>query len=113
VSFAGRSILFTGDIEKRAQQALLDRGGLHADVLILPHHGSVEPTTQSFIRAVSPGVVVRSTHERTADTVNGLQTRIGSATLLSTADLGAIQVILTRDGIEIAAPQAPPYSSSR
>lgn len=113
LTVADRSILFTGDIEKRAQQALLDRGNLHADVLILPHHGSVEPTTQAFIRAVNPSVVLRSTHERTADTVNGLQARIGPAALYNTADLGAIQVALTRDGIEIATPQVPSYSPRR
>lgn len=113
VSFAGRSILFTGDIEKRAQQALLDRGNLRADVLLLPHHGSVEPTTQAFIQAVNPSIVLRSTDERTADTVNGLQARIGSAVLYNTADVGAVRVTMTRDGIEIATPQAPPYSPPR
>ncbi|RIJ77109.1 ComEC/Rec2 family competence protein [Nakamurella silvestris] len=36
-------ILLTGDVEVRAQQALLDAGtDLHADVLKVPHHGSAK-----------------------------------------------------------------------
>jgi len=111
VRYAGHSILFTGDIEKRAQQELLKRGDLHADVLFLPHHGSVEPTTKAFIEAVRPTVAVRSSSERTADTVNGLERLLGDIPVYNTAELGAIEVTLRRDGIEIACPQAGTYSS--
>lgn len=113
ISYAGRSILFTGDIERQAQAALLQRGNLQADVLVLPHHGSVEPTTKAFVDAVSPSIVIRSTHERSADTVSGLQARLGDAALYNTADIGAIQVSLSSRGVEIATPSAAAYSSPR
>lgn len=61
LSHAGRSILFTGDIESTAQGHLLEDGvDLRADVLIAPHHGSFEPTTAAFLRAVDPRAVISS-----------------------------------------------------
>ncbi|MBM9467352.1 ComEC/Rec2 family competence protein [Nakamurella leprariae] len=54
----GLRVLLTGDIEREAQQALLDAGvDLTADVLKAPHHGSgnLLPT---FVRAVAAPVVL-------------------------------------------------------
>ena len=51
----GRSVLLTGDIEKTAEAALIERGEkLAADVLIVPHHGSGTSSTPEFVAAVSP-----------------------------------------------------------
>lgn len=102
IRYAGRSILFTGDIEKRAQLELLRRGDLRADVLFLPHHGSVESTTKAFIEAVRPSIVIRSSHERTADTVNGLERAVGDIPLYNTADLGAITVSVSAEGVQVS-----------
>lgn len=61
LTHAGRSILFTGDIESTAQKHLInDHADLQADVLIAPHHGSFEPTTAAFIKAVNPAQIVSS-----------------------------------------------------
>lgn len=54
----GVSVLFAGDVENEAQQALLRSGrGLSAEVLKVPHHGSAfsEP---AFFAAVRPTVAV-------------------------------------------------------
>ena len=60
VSGAGGSVLLTGDIEARAESALLarDAGALRADLLIVPHHGSRTSSTPAFIAAVRPAVAV-------------------------------------------------------
>jgi len=104
LSYAGHSVLLTGDIENRTQRALLDRGGLHADVLVLPHHGSVRPSTGEFIRQVRPGAIIRSSGEPMNQTLSGLDTVIGDVPLYNTADIGAVEVVLDREGVHVATP---------
>ena len=54
----GTRILMTGDIEREAQQALLNaRIDLRADVLKVPHHGSSK-LLDSFVEAVAADVAV-------------------------------------------------------
>ena len=55
-SSGGQSVLLTGDIEKQAEQALLDeqRDKLPADILIVPHHGSKTSSSREFIEVVNP-----------------------------------------------------------
>ena len=57
---AGARLLLPGDIEAAAEYALLRRHGpaLQADLLLSPHHGSRTSSTVSFIRAVSPALVI-------------------------------------------------------
>jgi competence protein ComEC len=56
----GRTVLLTGDVEKEAQQVLLDLGiPLQADVLKVPHHGSSHQLPE-FLRAVHPRLTVTS-----------------------------------------------------
>ncbi|MGK8525284.1 ComEC/Rec2 family competence protein [Nocardia asteroides] len=56
---AGR-ILLTGDIEVRAQRALMHAGiPIRADILKLPHHGS-RTTTKEFLDAVRPRLALVS-----------------------------------------------------
>ena len=52
----GRStVLLTGDIERAQEAALLRRGApLHADLLLVPHHGSKTSSGAAFIEAVKP-----------------------------------------------------------
>lgn len=104
LTYAGRAILLTGDIEAPAQQALMASGSLGADVLWLPHHGSVERTTGAFIAAVSPAVCIRSSRQPMAQTANGIDRLVGDAAIYSTADVGAVQVGLTPGGLEIRTP---------
>jgi competence protein ComEC len=48
-------VLFTGDIEAKTEQALIDRGGLQVTtVLKVGHHGSKTSTSEVFLRALAP-----------------------------------------------------------
>ena len=54
------SVLLTGDIESQAEQQLILRHGkdLHSTILVAPHHGSKTSSSEVFIDAVHPEVVL-------------------------------------------------------
>lgn len=57
VSHRGMSALLTGDIETRAEQAVLVWAG-HVDVVKVPHHGSRTSSSEALVQALSPTVAV-------------------------------------------------------
>ena len=53
------SILFTGDIEKVAEKAILEKYGiLKSTILKIAHHGSKTSSTIDFLKNVAPEVVL-------------------------------------------------------
>lgn len=58
----GRSILFTGDIEREGEELLIARHGamLGADVIKVPHHGSRTSSTPALAAATAPALAVIS-----------------------------------------------------
>lgn len=101
VSYAGHSLLLTGDIEEYPQQTLAARGDLHADVLLLPHHGSVRTSSAAFFRAVDPADFVRSSHQRMEDTASALPDLVGDVPIFNTADVGAVEIVLSAEGVQV------------
>ena len=59
ITYGERSFLFTGDIGEKAERLLASRD-VEADILKAPHHGSRYSSTEAFLKAVSPSVVVVS-----------------------------------------------------
>jgi competence protein ComEC len=57
--FGQRSILLTGDVEKKTENALL-ASDLHADVVKVAHHGSKTSSTDAFVAATSPRFAIIS-----------------------------------------------------
>jgi beta-lactamase superfamily II metal-dependent hydrolase len=80
---------------------------LHADVLIAPHHGSSELTTDAFVRAVSPASIL-SSNDRT---LTGKQKRfeqiVKDIPLYRTNVCGAITVRISNDGGITVTPFVP------
>lgn len=61
VSHGRRAILFTGDVERHAEEALVaSEVDLRADVLKVPHHGSRTSSSEAFLARVRPAVAVAS-----------------------------------------------------
>jgi competence protein ComEC len=60
------SALLTADIEEKQERELMARSdrALTADVLIAPHHGAKSSSSQAFVRAVNPAIVVFSSGYR-------------------------------------------------
>ncbi|GMU33175.1 MAG: ComEC/Rec2 family competence protein [Planctomycetia bacterium] len=94
LTYRDRSILLTGDITEAAMAALASDPRIRAEVLALPHHGSVVGNTAAFVDAVNPKVSVRSTGQRRALTTNGIDRLVGDRGYLSTADDGCICVTI-------------------
>jgi competence protein ComEC len=62
IDFAGRRVLFTGDIEAEAEELLVTRDSeaLRADVVKVPHHGSRTSSSFGFVHATEALVAVIS-----------------------------------------------------
>jgi competence protein ComEC len=59
------SVLLAGDIERRSETLLVQRGSpLHASLLIAPHHGSRTSSSAAFVDVVRPKWVVFSAPRR-------------------------------------------------
>lgn len=95
----GGSVLLTGDIERRAEQALLESGeNLHAIIVQVPHHGSTTSSGRDFVAAVKPEIALISAGYR-----NGFRHprpevvarwRAGGAEIFETPSCGRIQIRL-------------------
>jgi competence protein ComEC len=110
ISNAAGSILLPGDIEKKAERYLVARRPelLDADVVIAPHHGSNSSSSAGFVAAVTPRYVLVSTGYRNrygfpkAPVVQRWQGV--SAEVITTAESGAVEIRLQRDGL-LSAPR--------
>jgi competence protein ComEC len=58
LSIKGLSILFTGDIEQRTENFLINNYSHHlkCDIIKIPHHGRITSTSKSFLDAVQPEI---------------------------------------------------------
>jgi len=55
------TMLFPGDLERQGEEVLLRNGSnVQADILLAGHHGSRGSSSEPFIRAVNPGLIVVS-----------------------------------------------------
>jgi competence protein ComEC len=101
IEYGKHRILITGDIEQQAIAALLNSNqDLRADVLLLPHHGSVTRPLRAFVDAVDPKHIIRSAALRNAESPR-LRDVLGRHAVWNTADVGAVTVKLTPETINI------------
>ena len=106
VGFAGRGILFAGDLEADGEGELAGRRDVGqvvaADVLKVPHHGSRTSSTPELVDAVAPGLAVISLGWRNqfhfpAPEVVARYTGRGTRVLRTDRD-GAITVVISPEG---------------
>jgi len=106
VAFAGRGVLFAGDLEADGEGELAGRREagqrVAADVLKVPHHGSRTSSTPELIEAVSPALAVISLgwhnqfHFPAPEVVARYAAR--GVRVLRTDRDGAITVVVSPDG---------------
>ena len=102
VSNGQHSLLLTGDIQKVAENDLLENlfesmpEKLKAEVITVPHHGSKTSSSTAFIDAVSPqiGLITAGYRSRFGHPKPEVKKRYESrgVTLMNTVDHGAIQL---------------------
>ncbi|HVY67156.1 MAG TPA: DNA internalization-related competence protein ComEC/Rec2, partial [Gammaproteobacteria bacterium] len=104
---SGRSLLITGDIERRGEAALLAAGPGVADVVVVPHHGSATSSSPALVSAlharyavVSAGFANRWGFPRADVTARW---RAAGAAVVVTADAGAVSIDLGQGGIALQA----------
>jgi competence protein ComEC len=65
IEFAGRKILLCSDIEKFAQKELLRLyPNLKADIMVVPHHGSVTTLENGFLESLDAEILICSCGQR-------------------------------------------------
>jgi len=99
LTHAGRSILFTGDIQASAEKQMsAEPGLLECDVLVAPHHGSSEATTAEFLKAASPRAIVSSNDRTLSRKQRDFDALVGGTPLLRTNRTGAITIDISAAG---------------
>ncbi|HXV64575.1 MAG TPA: DNA internalization-related competence protein ComEC/Rec2 [Vicinamibacteria bacterium] len=103
LTYAGRRILLTGDVESPAEHRLLASGAsLESDVLKVAHHGSRSSSSVAFLAAVAPRLAIlsaRASPGRPLPSARILhRLRALGIDYLRTDEDGAITVSVDRDG---------------
>ncbi|MFC1676690.1 DNA internalization-related competence protein ComEC/Rec2 [Planctomycetota bacterium] len=94
IEFAGRKILLCSDVEKFAQRQLLKiYPSLKADILVSPHHGSINSLEPGFLERIAPEIVITSCNRRQYDKLSSAQKKG-----LYTARDGAVIISINSDG---------------
>ncbi len=102
VRFAGRSILFAGDLDAEGEDAVVAAGLGHVDVVKVAHHGSPTSSSPGFVAVTHPSFAVISCgvanafHFPSAEVV-GRWREVG-ASVERTDTSGAITVTVSASG---------------
>jgi len=96
VTYGGQTILITSDIEQSTQQQLIERyPDLHPDVLVAPHHGSVNTLADNFLSHMAARIILCSCSARQFN-----RGRVTSTpTTYHTPEMGAITLTLRKQGL--------------
>jgi competence protein ComEC len=106
IQFKQIAILLTGDIEQEAEYRMVRKGlPIKADLLKIPHHGSVSSSTQAFLERVKPRYAILSVSERNIGRLPHAEVlkryeRLGTE-ILRTDKHGAITVVTDGERVEI------------
>lgn len=104
VKYKNRRILFTGDIEKVAENEMVKEytNGLKADILKVGHHGSKTSTTKEFLDLINPSVALIGVGQNNKfghpneDVIKRLEEK--NIQIYRTDKMGEISVIIDKNG---------------
>jgi competence protein ComEC len=102
VCYKGTCILFTGDIEREAEDLLATEipGLLSSQVLLVPYHGSSSSSTAGFLKAVNPTGCIISARNRGHRSVESRLDAL-DVPVFRTSEHGAVEVTVSRKGCRI------------
>ena len=112
IEFAGRKILLCSDIEKFAQGRLLALfPHLKADVVVVPHHGSLTTSEPTFLENLDADILIcscgRGQYERLNRVSRPVDRDANKAKWFYTPEDGAVTVCVDKAGIIKIVPRAP------
>lgn len=104
VKYKNRRILFTGDIEKVAENEMVKEytNGLKADILKVGHHGSKTSTTKEFLDLINPSVALIGVGQNNKfghpneDVIKRLEKK--NIQIYRTDEMGEISIIIDKNG---------------
>lgn len=97
--FAGRRVLFPGDLEPAGlQQFLRQVASANCDVAVLPHHGLDNGQLVPFLDAVRPALAIASNGNRFRSKRAAEETRSRNIKFLETRTHGTLWISIGRDG---------------
>ena len=105
-NFGETFILFTGDVEKEAELAMLAGGlNLRSDIVKVAHHGSKTSSVEQFVAASRPGVAIISVGRSSIfghpnkDVVE--RWRASGAQVMTTGEMGTISVVVDGRSVNV------------
>ena len=102
VEHADRRILLPGDLEAAGMNRLLATPRKHWDVVMAPHHGSLQADPAAFISWSTPSwVIVSCAHRGDSQTVRDILGFYGAEVHTTRAD-GAVTVVIQPGSIEVS-----------
>lgn len=99
LSWKGRSVFLTGDMEGWETAYLLGKKNLSADILLLPHHGRKNPLHRELVRKAHPLFGIHSGGQPLLPSIRGIYEGKG-VEILSTFERGALEMELKESGWE-------------
>ncbi len=104
IEFADRKILLCSDIEKFAQRELLQLfPNLKADVIAIPHHGSVKSLEPGFLERLDADILIcscgQSQYERMGHAPDSVTHNPNKAKSFYTAKDGTLTVFISKNGM--------------
>ena len=95
LNLLGTTMLLTGDLDG-AYEAY---AAAPSDILKVAHHGSLASTSEAFLAAVNPAVLILSCGDETRQ--SAMEERRGDAVLYGTRDHGALTIDFTEGGYTV------------
>ena len=100
IEFAGRKVLLCSDIEKYAQRELLRLyPDLKADIVFVPHHGSLSTLGDDFLRKLDPDILIYSCDRTQYERRLRIIKKDDSAESFYTSKHGTVVVCINRNGL--------------
>ena len=107
ISYAGKSFLFPGDLEKEGEQEILSNSDkeIQSHVLLVPHHGSKTSSSKAFLEKVKPNICVvsagKSPSRKSPHPVVHKRLLEMGCKVLSIAKTGAVTIRVEKDRFEV------------
>ncbi|MHC4171952.1 MAG: DNA internalization-related competence protein ComEC/Rec2 [Planctomycetota bacterium] len=99
IEFAGTKILLCSDIEKFAQKELIRLNpDLKADVVVVPHHGSVKTAEPDFLENLDAAIFIYSCDRMQFERQQKINRKNNAKSFYTPKD-GAVTVCITKGGI--------------